>query len=501
MHKSFLIAAERSGAGKTMITAAIARALIERGLTVQCFKVGPDFIDPGYHTAVTGRMSRNLDGWMMGRDSCLSTFHRAMDGSDIAVVEGVMGLYDGLSGAGDEGSTAQIAKWLGLPVILVIDGSSCARTAGAAVLGFEQFDPGVKIAGVIFNKVGTIAHYEMLKAGVQEKCRAEVLGYIPRDDQWHTPERHLGLVMAAERETLQTSIRNPAQQLEQTVDVDKIIALARSGFRVQGSGVGGRGSEGKGLESESRTRNPEVETADIPNFKTLGQPQGVAPTAYISKLLNPDPRTLIPKIGIARDEAFCFCYQDTIDLLEYFGAEPVFFSPLHDTALPEAILGLYLPGGYPELHAEALSRNAAMRTAIAAFCAAGRTVYAECGGFLYLLESLTGLDGTSYEMAGVFPARATMLPRLQRLGYVEVEALAGHPFLAEGEKIRGHEFHYSAISDMPLHIQRTCRVTRRKDKAEFAEGFRIQNTLAGYMHLHVASNPCFAQNFIDCCRQ
>ena len=470
MSKGFIIAAERSGAGKTMITAAIARAFMERGLTVQCFKVGPDFIDPGYHTAVTGRISHNLDGWMMGGDACLQTFHCAMEGADIAVVEGVMGLFDGLSGAGDEGSSAQIAKWLGLPVILVIDGSSCARSAGAAVLGFEQFDPAVKIAGVIFNKVGSPAHYEMLKAGVQEKCRAAVLGYIPRNEQWRTPERHLGLVMAAERTALQENIKNLAQQLEQTVDVQKILGIGQT----QGS----------------------APTTDTFSF---GQTRRSAPT-LISKSPNPDPRTLIPKIGIARDEAFCFCYQDTIDLLKHFGAEPVFFSPMHDSALPD-VQGLYLPGGYPELHAEALSRNAAMRTAIASFCAAGRPVYGECGGFLYLLEALTGLKNTSYEMTGVFPARATMLPRLQRLGYVEVEALAGHPFLGAGEKMRGHEFHYSAISDMPVHIQRTCRVTRRKDKADFAEGFRIHNTLAGYMHLHFASNPGFAESFVRNCRE
>ncbi len=219
-----------------MITAALARALMERGLAVQCFKVGPDFIDPGYHTAVTGRGSRNLDGWMMGRDCCLQTFHRAMEGADIGVVEGVMGLFDGLSGAGDEGSSAQIAKMLCLPVLLIIDGSSFARSAGAVVLGFEQFDPDVRIAGIIFNKVGSLAHYEMLKAGVQEKCRAEVLGYIPRDEKWHTPERHLGLVMATERDALQEIIGQLAQQLEETVDVEKIIGI----------GAGGRG-QGQGL--------------------------------------------------------------------------------------------------------------------------------------------------------------------------------------------------------------------------------------------------------------
>jgi cobyrinic acid a,c-diamide synthase len=458
MPQGLLIAAERSGAGKTMITAALARALIDRGLTVQCFKVGPDFIDPGYHTAVTGRISRNLDGWMMGRTSCLQTFHHAMGGADIGVVEGVMGLFDGLSGAGDEGSTAQIAKMLELPVILLIDGSSFARTAGAVVLGFEQFDPDMRIAGVIFNKVGSTAHYGMLKAGVQEKCTSEVLGYIPRNKQWHTPERHLGLVMASEHTVLKETIGQLAQKLEETVDVKKIIEIS-------------------------------------------GQAHGSAPTVSFPTLRTPNTKLQTPRIGIARDEAFCFCYQDNLDMLKNFGAEPVFFSPLHDAHLPGDLQGLYLPGGYPELHGPALSRNASMRKSIAAFCAAGRPVYAECGGFLYLLESLTGVDGACHEMAGVFPAQARMLPRLQRLGYVEVAALPGHPFLGAGEKIRGHEFHYSAISGMPDNIERTCRVTRRKDRAEFAEGFRLHNTLAGYMHLHFASNQGFAKYFVSSCRQ
>jgi cobyrinic acid a,c-diamide synthase len=265
--------------------------------------------------------------------------------------------------------------------------------------------------------------------------------------------------MATERAALQETIGQLAHQIAQTVNVDKIIQYAIS-----------------------------------------GQTHRSAPTVYIAHPLPPDPGTLIPKIGIARDEAFCFCYQDNLDLLRQVGAELVFFSPLHDAQLPD-VAGLYLPGGYPELHAEALSKNTTMRKAIASFCAGGRPAYAECGGFLYLLEALTDLDGSSHAMAGVFPVQARMLPRLQRLGYVEVAALPGHPYLAEGEKIRGHEFHYSAISDMPARIQRTCRVTRRKDKAEFAEGFRLYNTLAGYMHLHFASNPGFAEHFVGSCRQ
>jgi cobyrinic acid a,c-diamide synthase len=269
--------------------------------------------------------------------------------------------------------------------------------------------------------------------------------------------------MAAEREALQETIGQLAHKLEKTVDVKKIIDIS----------------------------GPIRSCASA----------SASASAYSAKSLSTASRTPIPKIGIARDEAFCFCYRDNLDMLEDFGAEPVFFSPLHDAQLPEGLRGLYLPGGYPELYAGALSRNAAMRKAVAAFCAAGHPVYAECGGFLYLLASLTGLDGTRHDMAGVFPAHAHMLPRLQRLGYVEVAALPGHPFLAENEKIRGHEFHYSTISGMPAAIRRACRVARRKDTAEFTEGFRLHNTLGGYMHLHFASNPGFADGFVNSCRQ
>lgn len=485
MHQGVLIAAERSGSGKTMITAALARALMARGRSVQCFKAGPDFIDPGYHSAVTGRTSRNLDGWMMGRDACADTVRRAMAGADICVVEGVMGLFDGLGGAGDEGSSAQIAKWFGLPVVLIVDGSSLSRSAGAVVLGFERFDPGLRLAGVIFNRVGSPAHFDMLRAGVQERCRAEVLGYIPRDEAWRTPERHLGLVLAEEREELQNTVASLARQLERTVDVGKILEL----MRVQ---AGRQGSEARDPRYEVQNRHPEVESAG----KAHAQIQ--QPASNITFSSNPESRIPNPLIAVARDEAFSFCYQDNIDLLQECGADIVFFSPLHDAALPAA-QGLYLPGGYPELHAAALAGNADMRRAVRLFSASGRPVYGECGGFLYLLESLAGIDGTGHAMAGVFPAAGRMLPRLQRLGYVEVEARAGHPFLAPGARIRGHEFHYSAVGAMPAGIERTCTVVRRRDGAGLAEGFRTAGTLAGYPHLHFASLPAFAAGFVAAC--
>ena len=214
----------------------------------------------------------------------------------------------------------------------------------------------------------------------------------------------------------------------------------------------------------------------------------------------PIPHCNSVRIGVARDEAFCFCYQDNIELLEQAGAEIIYISPLHDEQLPAGMQGLYLPGGYPELYAAGLNKNNKMREAIFSFCTSEKPVYAECGGFLYLLQAITDQGGIRHAMAGLFPAEAKMLPRLHRLGYVEAEAQAACPFLAAGEKIRGHEFHYSAISSMPNNIMRTYSVFRRRDQAAFSEGYRIHNTLGSYMHLHFASNPDFAKDFVLKCK-
>jgi len=454
--KGFIIAGERSGVGKTMITLDLARACMNRGYSVQCFKVGPDFIDPGYHTAVTGRISRNLDGWMTGRDYCRAVFYKHLQDADIAMVEGVMGLYDGWGSSGN-GSTAQIAKWLDLPVILIVDGSSFGRTAGAVVLGFQRFDPELKIAGVIFNKVAGENHYEMLRSAVPKKNGIAVLGYIPRNDQWHTPERHLGLVMPYERNDLHDSVNKCAGQIEKTVAVNKIVHSAR--FTVHVS------------HNIDKTQHPARRT----------------------------PHAKFVHIGVARDEAFCFCYQDNIELLEQHGAAITCFSPLHDPALPDGLQGLYLPGGYPELYAAALSANIPMRNAVLGFCRSGRPVYAECGGFLYLLQAITDQQDIRHDMVGFFPTASLMLPRLQRFGYVEVTARGKCPFLSRGENIRGHEFHYSEIEPMPDTVQRTYAVTRRRTQEQHAEGYHLGNVLAGYIHLHFASKPVFAKKFVAVC--
>ncbi len=453
--KGIVIAGERSGVGKTTLTLALVKAFMDRGLRVQCFKVGPDFIDPGYHAAISGRPPRNLDGWMMSRDYCTASFVRNTEDVDIAVIEGVMGVFDGYDGTSENGSTAQIAKWLHLPVILVVDGSAFARTAGALVLGYETYDPQLAIAGVIFNRVSGDSHFRYLSEGVAARCTAGVLGYVPRNREWEIPERHLGLVLAEETTALLEKISSLSCLMETTVAVDKIIAMA------------GEVKAGQG---------------ETPSY-------GVPAADHATT------------IGVARDEAFCFYYQDNLDYLEDCGARITYFSPVHDAALPSGISGLYLGGGYPELHAQALSKNKAMRDAVVAFCKSGKPVYAECGGFLYLLNALVDQDGIRHAMSGLFPAEARMRGQLQRLGYVEIEAQKECPFLAQGEKVRGHEFHYSDISEMPQSITRCYRAVPRKGRPAFSEGYTIDTVVASYIHLHFASNPAFAHGFVNMCKK
>jgi cobyrinic acid a,c-diamide synthase len=454
MAKGVIIAGERSGVGKTSLTLALVQCFLNRGLKVQCFKVGPDFIDTGHHTAVSGRASRNLDGWMMGRPYCIDSYARQSRDADMAVVEGVMGLFDGYDGGSEDGSTAQMAKWLNLPVILVVDGSSFARSAGALVLGYETYDKDLHPAGVIFNNVAGERHFRYLADGMQDTCAAEVLGYVPRTGSWELPERHLGLVMAKEFSGLLEKINAMACHIEKTVQVSRVIELAQTPAAV--------------LKDQTKKKPPSQKSTVI---------------------------------GVARDEAFCFYYQDNFELLEQAGAEIRFFSPLREQHLPTGVHGLYLGGGYPELHARQLSANESMRRAVQAFCASGRPVYAECGGLLYLLAALTDQQGVQHDMAGLFPATARMLPRLQRLGYVECAVLSGCPFAAQGERLRGHEFHYSEISDMPESVARCYSVMQRKNRPSFREGYTAGNVLASYIHLHFASNPSFAGGFTKKCRE
>jgi cobyrinic acid a,c-diamide synthase len=444
--KGILIAGTHSGAGKTTVTLAILEALSRKGLVVQPFKVGPDYIDPTFHGMVTGRASRNLDGWMMGREEVLKSFGFAGNDVDFSLVEGAMGLYDGLRGRSEEGSSAQVAKWLSLPVILVIDAKGLARTAGALVLGLQQFDRQVRIEGIIFNRIGSQNHLEILRESIEATCNVKVLGGIPADSSIAIPERHLGLVHA--RECFTGSMKSRLADLaEKHLDLNQLLEMGTL-----------------------PDRHP------IPSELNR---------------VKPKPKC---KIGIARDEAFFFYYQDNLELLERAGAELIFFSPLHDFEIPE-VDSLYFGGGYPELYAETLSQNSSMLESIRTFAEKQGLIYAECGGLMYLSDGIETREGDIYLMAALLPGQVKMGKKLKGLGYREVVSRNENFLFCIGAKGRGHEFHYSEWInrkepekvkgwDSPYQLYRGGETEVFKE-----DGMKKGSILASYVHLHFASNP------------
>jgi cobyrinic acid a,c-diamide synthase len=445
------IAGTHSGVGKTSITTALIAALTRRGLRVQPFKIGPDFIDPGFHNLASGRQGRNLDGWMLSRQANLEILVRASEDAGISIIEGVMGLFDGSDALTQTGSTAEMAKWLGSPVLLVIDASAMAGSAAALVHGFEDFDPEVRLSGVICNRVGGSGHADILRQAITARCRAKPLGFLPPDDKIALPERQLGLVMASEILTPE-HLNAMADWFETNVDIDALLTLARE----------------QSLPLESfRPATPPVSSAGL------------------------------VRIGLARDAAFCFYYEDNLDLLKECGAELVEFSPISDHALPADLDGLYLGGGYPEIHAARLSENSPMRDAVVQFAKAGGPIYAECGGFMYLCDAIVDSDGRKHQMAGLFPSCVRMQKQLAAIAYVELEAPIDALWLRGGQRLRGHEFHYSTIDGMPASVSRCLRL-RAGDKTR-DDGYVVGSVLGGYSHLHFRSSPDFASGFIQAC--
>jgi len=447
-----VVAGVSSGVGKTTVTLGILEALRRRGLRVQSFKVGPDFIDPAFHALATGRPAYNLDGWMCGREHVLATVARRAADADLAMVEGVMGCFDGLEAASEAGSTAEIAKWLGAPVVLVLDAGAMARSAAAVVLGFERFDPDLELAGVVFNRAGGLTHRRWLHEAVARSCKTRVLGALPHEPALSLPERHLGLVTAAEGSCSAEMGRRLAELIDAHIDLDALVGSARS----------------------------QVERAPD-DVVSARRPSSVAAT-----------------IGVARDQAFQFYYQENLELLEEAGARLVFWSPLHDEALPEAD-GLYLGGGYPELHGAALSNNVAMRRQLLAFAESGRPLYAECGGLMYLGESLTDAGGATWSMVGLLPATVGMERSRLSIGYREVEVAAPSALGPAGTRARGHEFHCSALGPVPPSIPRAYSVTDGQGREARPEGFVVGGALMSYVHLHFASNPDLARNLVSAC--
>lgn len=451
----YVIAGASSGSGKTTLTLGLMAWLRRQGYAVAPFKVGPDFIDPGHHTRITGIPSRNLDGWMLSRTYNMDIFRRFSRQADIAVVEGVMGMYDGYDGKSEAGSTAQMAKWLDLPVVLVVNAKSMARSAAALVKGFVEFDPDVRFAGVVFNNLGSSRHLAFLREAAEQYLSVPVLGGIQRDGQIAIPERHLGLVTGDEHRLSDAAMARLADLIETGLDTDRLVK-------------------------------------DIPSRPAH---TGTPPEA-------PSTAAGVPvRIGVARDAAFCFYYPDNLDLLAANGAEPVFFSPITDRDLPEHIHGLYFGGGYPEVFAGRLSENRTMREAVLQASRAGMPIYGECGGFMYLCDRFISANDTALPMAGCLPMTTRMLGRLKSLGYREVKLRQDTILGRAGLTVRGHEFHYSEIAGpVPAGVDRMYTIAARTSGKETPEGYCMNNTLGTYVHLHFGSNPDVCRCFVNACR-
>lgn len=448
-----VIAATSSGSGKTTIVTGILASFRKMGIRAQSYKIGPDYIDPGYHQLASGKLGHNLDTWLVPEEKISDIFFSTAKDSDIAVIEGVMGLYDG--GRKGVSSTAAIAKQLGAPVILVIDVKSMGDSAAAVALGFREYDRDVNFAGVILNRVGSATHKVMICEAMERLC-IPVLGCIARDGAMQLPERHLGLTPVTENDAQEVVARIQRAITEQ-VDLTALREIAQSAPPLC------------------------VKTAESDRLKTL-------------------PNVTI---AVAQDEAFSFYYTESLSVLEEMGAKLLPFSPLKDEKLPDAADGLIVGGGFPEMFAAELAANDGMRATIAAAGERGLPIYAECGGLMYLTRRITDFSGQSHDMVGLIPAECKMNDQLQTVGYIEAEALADNLLCAKGALLRGHEFHFSsmAIDQAAEEFPWAFHFTKVRTNAQYPSGYARENILASYLHLHFAGNRECARNLIEACQK
>jgi cobyrinic acid a,c-diamide synthase len=446
--KAFVLAGVASGVGKTTIATGLMGALRARGLRVQGFKVGPDYVDPTYHAQVTGRPSRNLDSWLLPTPALRTLYARATAAADVAVVEGVMGLYDGRHGGEAAGSTAEVAKLLDLPVVLVVDVSRQAHSAAATVLGFERLDPLVRLVGVILNRVGSDAHRTTVTEAIEAATGLPVLGAISRDASLSTPERYLGLVPRFERAEGADFFARAVAAVTAGVALDPLLALC-----------------------------------DVAPAREAADGESVAPAR---------PRA---RLAVARDRAFGFYYADALDLLAAEGLELAEFSPLADEALPPGTDGVYLGGGFPELFAAELAANEPLLRQVRTAARRGLPIYAECGGLMYLARTLVDATGARHPLAGLVPADVSLESARLTLGYREATAAADSLLLRRGQRVRGHEFHYSRLQG--LASMRPAYTIAAREPA--AEGHARGSLLASYVHLHLAGTPALAARFANAC--
>ena len=446
--KGILVSGPASGVGKTTIAAALMVALRRRGLVVQPFKCGPDFIDPGHHALICRRPSHNIDTWMLPTEVNQRIFASASRGADFAVVEGMMGLFDGVQGSSEEGSSAEIAKLFGLPVLLVVDASSSARSVAALVHGFRSFDTKIRVVGVVLNRVAGADHAAML---VDALCEADPrlwIGWLPHQKELFLRERYLGLQTSDEGSWTGGALDLMASLLERHCPLDQLLELCQ-----------------------------------------IASPEYNDEWAALS-----DP----VRIGVARDQAFCFYYQAALDELRRHGAEIVEFSPLAGARLPENLDAVYFGGGYPELYAERLSNQRDLVSDLRAFAIAGKPIYGECGGLIFLSRDLITKDHAKWPMAGLLPLSIQMTENLVRFGYAEVEFLE-NGLAAKGTALRGHSFHCSKIT-AEGDISKTAVIRYSLSKESEYEEFAAGNVFGSYVHLHFAAAPSFAERFISLAR-
>ena len=447
--RRLVIAGTGSGVGKTTCTIGIMAALHQKGYTVQGFKCGPDYIDPSYHTAVTGRISRNLDSWMFKHDTVREIVARASKGADISIIEGVMGFYDGKSPLENTGSTAEISMITESPVLLIVNCASMARSAAAIVKGFQTLATGPNIVGVIANQVGSVGHYKIVKAAIEQECNVPVLGYMKREQDIDIPSRHLGLIPAIERGELNPFFEKLANLISETIDVDRLYELAETTEIVE---------EPTGLFEQR-------------------EDQGVC-------------------IAVAKDAAFNFYYQENLELLEAYGAKLTYFSPLQNEEVPAEADGLYLGGGFPEEFAAKLVHHERAKASIQEAVKSGIPTLAECGGFMYLTESIASTEGVEYPMVGLIPGKITMQKKLAALGYREIFGIEGNFLIDPNQQAKGHEFHYSTYErteGLPYAYETKGRFGKKQ------EGYLKENLVAGYTHFHFASNPEIVERWIQAC--
>ena len=465
-----IIAGTTSGVGKTSITLGILYILKNLGFKIQSFKIGPDFIDPSYHHFVTNSPSYNLDSWLMGKKGLINTFEKYTIGKDIAVIEGVMGLFDGAGGKNNFASTAQIAKILNSPIILVIDASKAARSIAAIAYGFMKFEKGLKIKGIILNKISSNRHFHFIKDAFENKIKIPIVGVIYRNQELIFSERHLGLIPREELDDKRRKvILNSAKVLSESLDAEKIVSLIRP-------------------RQNETVRKKKIHTGKEQNIQSI-------------------------KIAVALDESFNFYYQENLDTLQKKGAQLIFFSPLNDLRLPEEVDGIIIGGGFPEILARNLSRNQSMMKAIKKIAESQIPIYAECGGLMYLSKSIKegpssykndkipeskGNFNKTYRMVGLIDAITNMTDQLT-LNYTQGKVI-NESLFGNINRVRGHEFHFSVMENISNDSKFSYYLNKGKGITNQKDGIVVYNTLASYTHLHF-SNTKLPERFILNCKK